>query len=83
MTMQPGIRYIVTKDSKNKEFQEGDNIWILCNGDIMCRDAHGWMPAEDVAEATRGMEIKIDEEWIAKKRAYLEREIIKLTDLDI
>jgi hypothetical protein len=76
--MQVGIRYIVTLDSENKEFQVGDRIWLLKNGGIMCSTVDGWMPAESVPEATRGMEIEIDSEWCEEKRVYFEKMMAKL-----
>jgi len=54
--LTPGIRYIVTKASRNREFQVGDQIRLEADGSISNFHAQGWMPPEDVPEATRGME---------------------------
>jgi hypothetical protein len=48
--------YVVTRKSKDGTFRKGDLIKLLPNGDILCRQARGWIDAEFVAEATKGME---------------------------
>lgn len=58
--MRFGVRYVVTRDSKNREFQTGDRVWMERDGSIMCPAAHGWMPPEDVIEATEGWAIEPD-----------------------
>ena len=76
--MRVGVRYVVTRASKDREFQVGDRIWMEPNGDIMCPAASGWMPAEDVPPATRGMQIEPDANWAAAMRADLERQLAAL-----
>ena len=76
--LQPGVRYVVTRDSNNREFQCGDHIWLADDGSIICREAMGWMPEEDVADATEGMEVAIDATWMEKERKRLERELSRL-----
>lgn len=66
--MKPGIRYIVTHASAHGEFQPGDRVWMEPDGSIMCQEAEGWMPAEDVPAATLGWEIKVDPEWADRQR---------------
>jgi hypothetical protein len=79
LSLQAGVRYIVTRDSKNQEFQCGDHIWLdEKDGSIICREAMGWMPAEDVEAATEGMEVAVDTEWIAARREKLERQLADL-----
>jgi hypothetical protein len=79
VSLQPGVRYIVTRDSKNKEFQRGDHIWLdERDGSILCREVFGWVPAEYVADATEGMEVAVDTDWIAKQRERLERQLAAL-----
>lgn len=77
--MQLGIRYIVTADSENQEFQVGDRIKLLENGDVLNITAGGWMEAANVPEATKGMEIVVDKEWLDKQRLYLLNKLQKLT----
>jgi hypothetical protein len=36
------------------------------------------MPADDLAEATRGMRVKPDAKWVAKRREKLERQLAEL-----
>ena len=58
--MRFGVRYVVTRDSKNREFQTGDKVRMEPDGAIMCPAAHGWMAPEDVIEATEGWAIEPD-----------------------
>lgn len=76
--MRFGVRYVVTRDSKNREFQTGDRVWMELDGSIMCPAAHGWMPPEDVLEATDGWAIEPDANWAAAMRADLERQLAAL-----
>lgn len=55
--MRFGVRYVVTRDSKNREFQTGDRVLMEPDGSIMCPDAQGWMSPEDVIDATTGWAI--------------------------
>lgn len=70
--MKLGVRYRVTRASKHCEFQVGDHVWLVEDGAIMCPEARGWMKAENVPAATEGMEVEVDAEWLARKRAELE-----------
>lgn len=76
--MRFGVRYVVTRDSKHREFQIGDRVWMESDGSIMCHEAHGWMQPEDVIEATEGWAIKPDANWAAAMRADLERQLAAL-----
>lgn len=76
--MRFGVRYVVTRDSKNREFQTGDRVWMEPDGSIMCPAAQGWMPPEDVIEATEGWSIEPDANWAAAMRADLERKMAAL-----
>ena len=76
--MRVGVRYVVTRDSEHREFQVGDRIWLDSDGNITCSTANGWMPAEDVPEATRGMQIAPDAKWATATRADLERKLAAL-----
>lgn len=78
LEMRVGLRYIVTKASRDGEFEVGDRIWLLDDGCIMNKQASAWMPTADVAEATRGMEIEPDADWASAKRAELERRLHEL-----
>ena len=78
LNMRVGMRYVVTKASRDGEFEVGDRIWLLEDGCIMNQQAAAWMPAADVAEATREMEIAPDADWAAAMRADLERKLLNL-----
>ena len=56
--LRTGVRCVVTHPSKNGEFKKGDVIWLEEDGAIINRTIKGWMAAEDVPEATEGMEVK-------------------------
>lgn len=71
--MTPGMRYIVTKGSDDRSFQVGDHIHMLTTGDILCREAGGWVEATDVPEATKGMEYELDREWAKRQIEKAER----------
>jgi hypothetical protein len=76
--MRVGVRYVVTRDSKHREFQTGDRVRLLDDGCIENAQAGGWMPAEDVIEATDGWAIEPDANWAAAMRADLERKLAAL-----
>jgi len=76
--MRVGMRYVVTHASKNREFQVGDRVRLMENGDILNTAAQGWMPAEDVPSATRGMVVAPDADWAKAMRADLERRLAEL-----
>lgn len=83
MNMQSGIRYIVAAASKNEEFQVGDRIKLLDNGDLLNITAGGWMEAVNLPEATEGMEIEVDQTWLNKQRQDLQDLQNKLQELTI
>lgn len=53
-----GEVYVVTRGSRDGEFRVGDRVSLLEDGCIFNYVARGWMPAEDVIEATRDWQIK-------------------------
>ncbi len=71
MTMQPGIRYLVTRGSDDGTFRAGDHLYLCADGAIGCVEAQGWIDAADVPEATAGMEYEPDRVWIARRAARL------------
>lgn len=54
--LKPGIRYRVIKG--NSTFRVGDHIWIEPDGAIMCREASGWICAEDAESAIKGISVE-------------------------
>lgn len=77
-TMIQGPRYRVTKRSKHGEFQVGDLVRLLDDGCVSNVKACGWIEAEDVPAATKGWEIELDREWLAKRRADLEAQLAEV-----
>ena len=76
--MQQGLRYVVTKASDDETFEVGDHILLCANGDIVNRDAQGWIDKVDVEEATRGMEVEVDSKWAERRRKKLLQELAEL-----
>ena len=70
--MIPGKRYIVTKASDDHTFQVGDKIQLHEDGSVSCTQALGWIDAENVAEATTGMEYEIDTVYYEQVKQRLE-----------
>ena len=69
--MEIGKRYVVTKASKDGTFEIGDHVSANDDGSINCLEAGGWIEPADVAEATAGMEVGIDREWIEREKMRL------------
>ena len=76
--MEVGKRYVVTKASEDGTFEIGDHISMNADGSINNREAQGWIDACDVAEATKGMEVEIDQQWIEQRKKKLLKELAAL-----
>ena len=84
--MRVGVRYIVTHNSADKEFQCGDRIRLCADGTIENIDAQcadGWMEAEDVPSATRGMTFVVDAAWLERQRERLAAQMAALCMPDV
>jgi len=79
--MTVGAPFLVTHQSRNGEFQVGDRIRLVSDGSITCVDAEGWMPAEDLHEATAGMQVTLDLTEVTRLRAGLVAELATLDAL--
>lgn len=77
-TMEVGKRYVVTKPSDDGTFEVGDHISMNAGGSINNREAQGWIDACDVAEATKGMEVEIDYQWVDQRKKKLLEELAAL-----
>ena len=62
---------VVTKNSDDGTFIVGDHLIFYSNGDIGCIEAQGFIIAEEVKKATKGMEYEIDTDWIHKEEKAL------------
>lgn len=76
--MEVGKCYIVTKKSDDGTFNVGDHISKLADGSITCREAAGWIDAEDAEDATKGMECALDMSWIDRRKQRLRAELAAL-----
>lgn len=65
--MKVGAWYVVTKGSDDGTFEVGDHITPCFDGAIGCREAAGWIDGEDAEKAMRGVEVKVDVEWLARR----------------
>ena len=70
--------YIVTKGSNCGTFQVGDHIKLATNGDLLCKEAGGWIDKEFVKEATIGMEFAFDVAYVERKRQILQAQLAAL-----
>ena len=64
--LKSGVRYIVAKGSDDGTLEAGDHIWLE-RGLVHCREAQGWIDPKDADEALQGVEVTIDEQWLAKQ----------------
>ena len=80
--MKVGAWYVVTKPSDDGTFDVGDHISPCSDGAIACKEAQGWITAEDADEAIQGVEVTIDAEWLASKKARLLADLAKLEGLE-
>lgn len=79
--IETGIRYIVTKRSKDHTFEVGDHIIFNLDGSISCLEEQGWVDEEGVEEATKGMECCIDVVHIRNKIDQHLKQLEKLQNL--
>jgi hypothetical protein len=75
-------RRIVTKASDDVTFEVGDHIQFYDDGTIGCVEAGGWVIAEDVPEAIKGMEHAPDTDYINRQKAKLMAELARLIELE-
>jgi hypothetical protein len=76
-----GAWYVVTKPSDDGTFEVGDHISPLADGGIACKEGQGWIEAHEADEAMSGVEVKVDAEWLARKKARLLADLEKLEGL--
>ena len=69
---------VVTKASDDGSFQVGDHIQFEEDGTIICLEAGGWMEAENVEEATKGMKYETDTEWAKRELQRVEQNLTAL-----
>ena len=80
--MRIGAWYVVTKPSDDGTFEIGDHITPCPDGAIACKEAQGWIEANEADEAMAGVEVKIDAEWFRFKKARLLADLAKLDGLE-
>ena len=79
--MKIGAWYVVTKPSDDGTFEVGDHISLCSDGAVACKEAQGWIDADEATEAMAGVEVTIDSEWLSAKKARLLADLEKLEGL--
>jgi hypothetical protein len=75
-------RFIVTKGSDDGTFEIGDNISFDDDGSIILHAKEGGrIDTEDVPEATKGMEYKVDMEWVKRRQRYIKNMLADLEEI--
>lgn len=76
--MKVGTPYLVTKESDDGSFQVGDQITLTIDGSISNIQAEGWLEAEDLVDATAGMECEVDRARLQRRKESLLRRLAVL-----
>ena len=80
--MKVGTPYLVTKESDDGSFQIGDQITLTIDGSISNIQAEGWLEAEDLVDATAGMECEVDRARLQRRKESLLRRLAALDAVD-
>ncbi len=72
--------FVLNGNYENRIFLKGDHIYFNSDGTISCIEANGWIGKEDVNEATKGMEYKLDIGWFEKQRDFLQAKLDRLLE---
>ena len=80
--MKVGTPYLVTKESDDGSFQVGDQITLTIDGSISNIQAEGWLEAEDLVDATAGMECEVDRARLQRRKESLLRRLAALEAVD-
>ena len=80
--MKVGTPYLVTKQSDDGSFQVGDQITPTIDGSISNIQAEGWLEAEDLVDATAGMECEVDRARLQRRKESLLRRLAALDAVD-
>jgi hypothetical protein len=51
------------------------------NGDILCREAQGWIPKAEVPEAMQGVQYALDRSWLDQETQSLRSRLVHLRKL--
>ena len=76
--MKVGTPYLVTKESDDGSFQVGDQITLTIDGSVSNTQAEGWLEAEDLVDATAGMECEVDRARLQRRKESLLRRLAVL-----
>ena len=76
--MKVDTPYLVTKESDDGSFQAGDQITLTIDGSVSNIQAEGWLEAEDLEDATAGMECEVDRARLQRRKESLLRRLAAL-----
>lgn len=76
--MKVDTPYLVTKESDDGSFQAGDQITLTIDGSVSNIQAEGWLEAEDLVDATAGMECEVDRARLQRRKESLLRRLAAL-----
>ena len=76
--MRVDTPYLVTKESDDGSFQVGDQITLTIDGSVSNTQAEGWLEAEDLVDATAGMECEVDRARLQRRKESLLRRLAVL-----
>ena len=66
--LKTGLRYVVTRGSDDGTLRMGDHVALAKDGALLCGEAWGFIPPEDVEEALQGAVLEIDPTWLEKQK---------------
>lgn len=68
-----GIRYVVTKGTKDKTLIKGDHVYISEKGDLVNYNAGGWIDKEGLERVIKGASFEVDiDHYHARKKELSE-----------
>lgn len=79
--MKTGIWYVVIRESDDGTLRKGDRVFMHSDGVLVCIEADGFLPPEQVQDALKGAVLEVDKEWVSRKKQEHMDAIAKLEGL--
>ena len=76
--LKQGIRYIVTKGTKDKTLIKGDRVYISENGDLVNYNAGGWVDKQEVEKVIKGALFEVDIKHYYTRKKELSKSIERI-----
>ncbi len=80
-SISDSVRYVVTKGSDDGTFMAGDHVRLNGDGSISCREAAGWIEAEDVPASTKGWRLELDVDWYIARLTKIDEESAEIAKM--